>query len=73
MDVIVGNPPFLGGNRIRQGVGDEYLEALLPFTTDVSRFCRSGVLLVRESQSTDRSRKGEAGWATGDELNSRRG
>ena len=28
MDVIVGNPPFLGGNRIRQGVGDEYLEAL---------------------------------------------
>jgi hypothetical protein len=28
VDVIVGNPPFLGGNRIRQGVGDEYLEAL---------------------------------------------
>ncbi|MDA8217231.1 MAG: N-6 DNA methylase [Dehalococcoidales bacterium] len=27
-DVIVGNPPFLGGNMIRQGLGDDYLEAL---------------------------------------------
>jgi type II restriction/modification system DNA methylase subunit YeeA len=27
-DVIVGNPPFLGGNRVRQELGDEYIEAL---------------------------------------------
>ena len=27
-DVIVGNPPFLGGNRIRQEIGDRYVESL---------------------------------------------
>ncbi|MHB1162438.1 MAG: DNA methyltransferase, partial [Chloroflexota bacterium] len=27
-DVIVGNPPFLGGNRIRHGLGDGYVETL---------------------------------------------
>ncbi len=28
VDVIVGNPPFLGGNKIRQALGDEYVDAL---------------------------------------------
>jgi len=28
VDFIVGNPPFLGGNRIRQELGDEYVEGL---------------------------------------------
>ncbi|MEI8376595.1 MAG: DNA methyltransferase, partial [Planctomycetota bacterium] len=27
-EFIVGNPPFLGGNRIRQGLGDDYVESL---------------------------------------------
>jgi type II restriction/modification system DNA methylase subunit YeeA len=27
-DVIVGNPPFLGGNKIRAELGDEYVNAL---------------------------------------------
>ncbi len=27
-DVIVGNPPFVGGNKIRQELGDEYVNAL---------------------------------------------
>ncbi|MBI1298868.1 class I SAM-dependent DNA methyltransferase [bacterium] len=27
-DVIVGNPPFLGGNKVRQELGDEYVNAL---------------------------------------------
>jgi very-short-patch-repair endonuclease/type II restriction/modification system DNA methylase subunit YeeA len=27
-DVIIGNPPFLGGNKIRAGLGDEYVDAL---------------------------------------------
>ena len=27
-DFIVGNPPFLGGNRIRQGLGDDYVTKL---------------------------------------------
>lgn len=28
VDFIVGNPPFLGGNRIRKELGDEYVEDL---------------------------------------------
>jgi hypothetical protein len=28
VDFIVGNPPFLGGNRIRQELGNEYVEAM---------------------------------------------
>jgi hypothetical protein len=27
-DFIIGNPPFLGGNKIRQELGDQYVEAL---------------------------------------------
>ena len=27
-DVIIGNPPFLGGKRLRTGLGDSYVEAL---------------------------------------------
>ena len=27
-DFIIGNPPFLGGNLIRQGLGDQYVDAL---------------------------------------------
>jgi type II restriction/modification system DNA methylase subunit YeeA len=27
-DAIIGNPPFLGGNKIRQELGDEYVDAL---------------------------------------------
>jgi hypothetical protein len=27
-DFIIGNPPFLGGNRIRQELGNDYVEAL---------------------------------------------
>ncbi len=28
VDYIVGNPPFLGGNKIRQGLGDKYVDRL---------------------------------------------
>ena len=27
-DVVIGNPPFLGGKRLRRALGDEYVEAL---------------------------------------------
>jgi type II restriction/modification system DNA methylase subunit YeeA len=27
-DVIIGNPPFLGGNKIRKELGDDYVDAL---------------------------------------------
>nr|WP_280644168.1 class I SAM-dependent DNA methyltransferase [Brevundimonas alba] len=28
VDVIIGNPPFLGGKRMREGLGDDYVERL---------------------------------------------
>ncbi|MBN2100240.1 MAG: class I SAM-dependent DNA methyltransferase, partial [Dehalococcoidia bacterium] len=33
-DVIIGNPPFLGGNKIRQGLGDRYVEDLFDLYKD---------------------------------------
>jgi hypothetical protein len=36
-DFIVGNPPFLGGNLIRQGLGDAYVEQLFD-AFDLPRF-----------------------------------
>ena len=27
-DFIIGNPPFLGGQKMRRALGDEYVEAL---------------------------------------------
>ncbi len=33
-DFIVGNPPFLGGNKVRQELGDTYLEALFAVYDD---------------------------------------
>ncbi len=31
VDVIIGNPPFLGGKRMRSELGDEYVDKLLNF------------------------------------------
>ncbi|MFA6134444.1 MAG: DNA methyltransferase [Phycisphaerae bacterium] len=33
-DVIIGNPPFLGGNKIRQEMGDKYVEDLFALYKD---------------------------------------
>jgi type II restriction/modification system DNA methylase subunit YeeA len=33
-DVIVGNPPFLGGNKIRQQLGDDYVDGLFEVYKD---------------------------------------
>jgi type II restriction/modification system DNA methylase subunit YeeA len=33
-DVIVGNPPFLGGNKIRQQLGDRYVDGLFKVYRD---------------------------------------
>jgi hypothetical protein len=37
-DAIIGNPPFLGGKRIRGELGDEYAEALYSRFKDCSNF-----------------------------------
>ena len=69
MDVIVGNPPFLGGNKIRKELGDEYVEALFKlYEGRVPRVRRPGVLLVREGAGADRGREGEAGRVAGNQL-----
>ena len=34
-DAIIGNPPFLGGNRIRQELGDDYIERIFKRFSDV--------------------------------------
>jgi type II restriction/modification system DNA methylase subunit YeeA len=39
-DVIIGNPPFVGGNRIRQELGDSYVESLFElYKGRLSAFC----------------------------------
>lgn len=43
-DVIVGNPPFLGGKRLRAELGDRYVEAL--FTVYRDRVPREGDLVA---------------------------
>jgi len=38
-DFIVGNPPFLGGNKVRQELGDTYLDALFEvFDSRIPKF-----------------------------------
>ena len=34
VDVIMGNPPFLGGNKVRKELGDTYVEALFALYKD---------------------------------------
>ena len=73
VDVIVGNPPFLGGNKIRKELGDEYVEALFKlYEGRVPGVRRPGVLLVREGAGADRGGEGEAGRTAGDAGDPRR-
>ena len=66
-DVIIGNPPFLGGKKMRTELGDEYVDALRKlYDGRVPARGRPGVLLVRASAGADRSREGKASGAAGD-------
>ena len=59
---IIGNPPFLGGKRLRTELGDAYVDALFRlYEGRVPAFGRPGVLLVREGAGADRGGEGEAG------------
>jgi hypothetical protein len=46
-DVVVGNPPFLGRARLRQSLGDAYVEAVCRLRRPCARRGRPGRLLVR--------------------------
>ena len=57
-DAIIGNPPFLGGKKLREFLGDEYVDQM--FGIYVGRVSsRSGprVLLVRQSLPSDQGRE----------------
>jgi type II restriction/modification system DNA methylase subunit YeeA len=56
VDFLVGNPPFLGGKKIRTELGDQFM-----------------LLLVRESQSTNRAQKMRTSRTPGNARHSRRG
>ena len=47
-DFIIGNPPFLGGKRLRTELGSEYVDALFAVYGDrvPRQACRSRNLLV---------------------------
>ena len=51
-DVVIGNPPFLGGKLLRWVLGDEYVEDLQRLYGERgSRRGRPGVPLVRQGQA----------------------
>lgn len=57
-DVIVGNPPFLGGKLLRGGLGDEYVETL--FRLYAGRVPAEGDLVAYWfEKATDLLRRGE--------------
>ncbi|MFM6860645.1 MAG: DNA methyltransferase, partial [Dolichospermum sp.] len=50
-DAIIGNPPFLGGHRIRQNLGDDYAEGIFskfPEVKDKVDFCSYWLRLSHE-------------------------
>ena len=72
-DVVIGNPPFLGGKLLIGGLGEELRRA------DVCRVeeprtarGRSRLLLVREGGRANRSGQGDTRRPSCDQLNSRR-
>ncbi|MBD2636455.1 class I SAM-dependent DNA methyltransferase [Limnothrix sp. FACHB-881] len=51
-DAIIGNPPFLGGNRIRKELGDKYIEKVFSRFPEVKNqvdFCTYWFRLAHES------------------------
>ena len=57
-DVIIGNPPFLGGKILRRELGDEYVDTLYEVVGRPGSARRGPVLLlVREGALGDRARR----------------
>ncbi len=72
-DAIIGNPPFLGGNRIRQELGDEYIERVFDKFPNVKSqvdFCCYWFRLSHENLSK-KKRAGLVGTNTISQGNSR--
>jgi hypothetical protein len=72
-DVIVSNPPFLGGKFLRRELGDEYVDAIFSNYSDrVEPQRGSLLLLVRKSARSHRTRRLQTRWFARDAGNSRR-
>jgi hypothetical protein len=73
VDVIVGNPPFLGSKQLRKNLGDDYVEKNVR-RLGRSRRARVGplLLLVREGSRRNPSGACEAGGSARDAGDSRR-
>ncbi len=72
-DAIIGNPPFLGGNRMRQVLGDEYIERVFSKFPEVKSqvdFCCYWFRLAHENSPKDQ-RVGLVGTNTISQGNSR--
>jgi len=69
VDVIVGNPPFLGGKLLRTRLGDEYVEAMFAVwegrVEKQADFC---CYWFEKARAAIESGRGEADGAAGDQL-----
>lgn len=73
-DAIIGNPPFLGGYRLRQAFGDEYTEKIYAKFSDVKDqvdFCSYWFRLAHEHLN-NQGRAGLVGTNTVSQGNTRR-
>jgi hypothetical protein len=72
-DAIVGNPPFLGDKKMRNELGDGYVDALREcYKGRVPGGAGSGDLLVREGAGADQGGQVQGGGAGGDQFDTRR-
>ncbi|MFM6820337.1 MAG: DNA methyltransferase, partial [Dolichospermum sp.] len=73
-DAIIGNPPFLGGHRIRQNLGDDYAEGIFskfPEVKDKVDFCSYWLRLSHE-YINEKGRVGLVGTNTISQGNTRK-
>jgi type II restriction/modification system DNA methylase subunit YeeA len=65
-DVVVGNPPFLGGKVMRSGLGDKYVDQLFEvFDGQVAREADLVTYWQREGSGADRGPSPQASRASG--------
>ena len=70
-DVIVGNPPFLGGGKVRSELGNEYTEALFKLYGDrLPNFSDLVCYWFEKARAMIEKGKTKTGWAVGDSSNS---
>jgi hypothetical protein len=71
IDVIVGNPPFLGGKKLRSEVGDKYTEALFALYEDrLPSFIDLCCYWFEKAREMVASGKAQRVGAAGDKLDS---